>query len=429
MKQAHNKEIKCPIICVTPDDGSYFFGYHDIIPWNSNDDTLAVLKVPKVFSGMPTSKDRAEVCLWKPDTGSVRTIAETTAWNWQQGARVQWLPNLDNRLVYNVRRGEALGAVIQDVDTGRQEVKPFTIYTISADGHYALTFNFVRLGRHWPAYGYAGARSNEFQEPLPDDDGIYLINMESNRVDLIVSISQVAAIASAEKAHTKAHFLSHPTFNPSGTRFCFMHRFFTADNGLYTRLFVANRDGTGLRLLVDEMCSHFDWYNDTTLFVWMRRVGRAVAASRRRGILAWPLIKTLLNTVRRFSPKLKQSLLRQAYYYVNVDFPEEAASVARGLLEADGHPMFSRNRKWMVTDTYPGPDGNQNLILYHLGSQVRYDVRIFPSPPEFVCDVKCDLHPRWNHANDRVCVDTVQSGYRQVAILDAAPVISTMNEG
>ena len=72
-------------------------------------------------------------------------------------------------------------------------------------------------------------------------------------------------------------------------------------------------------------------------------------------------------------------------------------------------------------------DGKQKLILYNFGLKKRYDVGEFYSPPEYFLDVKCDLHPRWNHANNRVCIDTVQQGYRQAAIVDVTPVIDCGN--
>ena len=38
-------------------------------------------------------------------------------------------------------------------------------------------------------------------------------------------------------------------------------------------------------------------------------------------------------------------------------------------------------------------------------------------------DLKCDLHPRWDRANRRICVDAARDGVRQCLIFDAEQVL------
>ncbi|NER08170.1 MAG: hypothetical protein F6K17_39325, partial [Okeania sp. SIO3C4] len=85
--------IPCPEVARTPDDAMHFFGFHDLCPWDPQDKNLLVLRVAdKEMLRMPTAQDEAQVCVWDPATGSVIPVGATTAWNWQQGARQQWLP-------------------------------------------------------------------------------------------------------------------------------------------------------------------------------------------------------------------------------------------------------------------------------------------------------------------------------------------------
>ena len=417
------KEINCPIEYLTPNDAAYFFGFHDLIPWNTNDNLLALLRVPKEIRNMPSCEDIAQICIWNPIEGYARRVGETTAWNWQQGSRLQWLPKANNKIIYNVRLGDTFATVFHDISLDKKDLIENPIYAISRDCRYGLSLNFGRLGVHWPAYGYSIANKSKYSDPLPDNDGIYIVNIESGKAELVVSIAQAASISATDAAKTMGHFFSHPTFNPSGTKFCFMHRFFTADKSLYSGMFVADRDGTNLKLIANEMCSHFDWYDDENLLLWTRMILPVLVLSRKSGLLGSPFFRVPIYLIRKIAPKYKQKLFKQAYYLINVSGDDKRVAVAKGLLDQDGHPMFTNDRQWIVTDTYPDMDGKQKLILYNFDLKTRYDIGEFYSPREYFLDVKCDLHPRWNNANNRVCIDTVQHGHRQVAIVDVTPVI------
>ncbi len=415
----------CPVVASTPEPASHFFGFQDLCPWNAADDKLAVMRISAPRVAMPTLADRAEICLWDPARGSVDAVAETDTWNWQQGARVQWLPGDGERLAYNrIENGRHAG-VILDLDGGRERVLPFTIYTVAADGRHAISHSFARLHRHWLAYGFDGGGAPGIDHPAPDDDGLYPMDMDAGEVKLILSVAEVAAFAAGKGFGEVVHFLCHAMFSPTGRRFCFMHRFMTADGALYSRLMVADRDGGNPRVLANEKVSHFDWYDDDTLYVWTRYASPAMAAARRRGLLASPLVKPLVRLARSLRPELKQSLLKEAYYRIPVDDPKAATPVGMKALERDGHPMFSADRRWMLTDTYPGDQRMQPLILFELASQTRYDIGAFLADPKFGDrDIKCDLHPRWNRANTKVCIDSTHTGMRQVHIVDVADLIA-----
>ena len=40
------------------------------------------------------------------------------------------------------------------------------------------------------------------------------------------------------------------------------------------------------------------------------------------------------------------------------------------------------------------------------------------SPFKYDNDTRCDLHPRWNHAGDKVCFDAVFEGHRGLYVID-----------
>ena len=83
-------------------------------------------------------------------------IGETTAWSWQQGARLQWRPASDE-IVWNDRSddGANFGCRVYDFHTAKRRTLPRPIYDLSPDGRMALTHDFDRhrsyLGQSaWP---------------------------------------------------------------------------------------------------------------------------------------------------------------------------------------------------------------------------------------------------------------------------------------
>ncbi len=413
----------CPVIAETPETAAHFFGFHDVSPWNPADDRLAVLRVRGDVLGVPDGADVAEVCLWRPDTGAIDAIGETTAWNWQQGARAQWLPG-GNRLIYNTLHDGRVGAVIHDLDTGTDRALPGPIGALSPDGAFSIAPDYGRLARHWPAYGYGGSvEPGSIGETAPADDGLWRMDLQSGDVRLLVSVAE-AVDHDRNSPPGAYHFLSHASFSPSGRRLTFLHRYFTADGASYTRLFVGDKNARDLRILAEEKVSHFDWLDDDTLVVWTRPGGGRLAAARRSGLLANPLILPFVKIARKLKPGLKQALLKEFYFKIPVDDPGARAPIAPGLLEQDGHPMFSPDRRWMLTDTYADGQGMQTLILFDMDAKARIDIgRFAHQPGSDNSDLKCDLHPRWNRAGTQVCVDAARRGTRQCLIVDASSIV------
>ncbi|CAN0529859.1 unnamed protein product, partial [Laminaria digitata] len=99
--------IECPVIAETPTEHAHFFGFHDVTPWNPAGDALVILRTDPGHHDLPDG-EVAEVCIWRPGE-TPEPVGETRAWNYQMGARAQWLP--DGSLIYNVVHDGQLGAV------------------------------------------------------------------------------------------------------------------------------------------------------------------------------------------------------------------------------------------------------------------------------------------------------------------------------
>ena len=411
----------CSIIAETPTTAAHFFGFHDLCPWDPSNECLAILRVDPALGRVPNGTDSAEICLWEPESGDITMIGQTYAWNWQQGARQQWLPGGGRRLAYNSHEQGRLAGVITDMDSGESTSLPFTVSAVSPDGLTALSPHFARLARYWPAYGCPGDDAPGLDEAIPGSDGLWRMDLASGVVELIVSVADAAAVGNGHSLSGAAHFLTHPTFSPTGKRICFLHRFFTPDGALYSRLIVGCLDGGGLEILAEEKVSHFDWLDDETILVWTRDTPRSLAAARRSGLLASAPLKPLLWLARRLRPGIKHRLFGEAYFLIDIEAPSHKKAMGRGLLEQDGHPMFTADRRWMITDTYPDNERLQTLILYDVRENRRIDIGRFKADPGVGDrDMKCDLHPRWDRDERLVCIDSTDRGLRQCLIVDAS---------
>lgn len=404
----------------TPTDADHFFGFHDLCPWNENGDQVVLLRTKEDISDrLPTSDDVAEVCIWHPETGDVCPIGETTTWNWQQGAREQWRPGHPNVILYNCCRDGAMVSIAYNTESKEEKVFSRPVYALAPDGRHALTFNFSRLHETWPAYGYDGPAYGNMTDVAPEDEGLFLMDLENDTTTLLISLKDLATFKGSKLSEASKHFVSHVAYSPSGKKFSFFHRLFTQDGNLYTRFFVADSDGRNLQLISQEKATHYDWYDDNSILVWTRFLPQSVSKARGGGLLANPLIKPLLNIVRKWRPGLKQRLWKEGYHLLGTDGSGKRELIGYGVLDADGHPMFSNDRKLLLTDTYPDERRIMSLIIYDMNQKTRRDVAKIHSPDKFLWDLKCDLHPRWNRDCTQICVDCPESGKRQVRIYSA----------
>ena len=417
-------DCQCPTESCTPADSSFFFGFHDLCPWSPDNTHIAMLRYSSEIQRIPNGVDEAAICIWDPRSDGIRSVASTKAWNFQQGARLRWLS--DGSLLFNViEGGEARARVITDQAKVVKEL-PMAVGALSPDESLAISPSFGRLGRYWPAYGYSGAQAPGLDDPCPRDDGLWAIDVERQQKDLLLSIFDVASYGTGQ-IPVGPHFVTHPHFNRSGTRLAFMQRFFSADGGLFSRLFVCHPDGSELRLIASEKVSHFDWIDDDTIIIWARFMPAGIAKLRSRGVLNFPFVKPLVRIARAVRGPIKNSVLSEHYYQIPVEDPTQRKVIASDVLTADGHPMLHPSRPIMVSDTYPDENGMLNLFLYDFSKDTRIDIARFADGVTTKdSDLKCDLHPRWDRAGERVAIDICERGVRRLAIVDARPALALL---
>ncbi len=379
---------------VTKPPGHHFFGYYDVTPWDPSGRWMVGLEVDFIHRP-PRPDDVARIGLIDTWAGfRWRQVAETYAWNWQMGCRLQWLPGADGLIIFNARREGRYVAVIMDPFRGEEVGQlPMPIYSISPDGRWAVTLNFSRVARTRPGYGYVGVPDSWENEAAPDEDGIWLVDMQSGESELIISLGQMARFEPRPDFEGAVHWFNHLLFAPEGDRFIFLHRWGEAGRAWKTRLFTARQDGTDICLLADDdLVSHFDWRDGRTILAWARVAGMGDH---------FFLFRDCAGTGAAGGPE----------------------AVGADVLDADGHCSYSPDRRWILTDKYPDAHRMRRLILYRVADNAAFEVGRFYAPAPLQGEIRCDLHPRWSRDGRMVCVDSAHEGTRQMYVVDVGEIV------
>jgi len=430
-KEVINSKIKISNIISKP-SGHYFFGYYDVTPWDVSENYI-LAHHSEFIDRMPGSNDKIEVGFvdLKEESKKFTSIGKTSAWNFQQGARLQWLPTQPNKVIYNVRNKNGFGSVIYNIKDKSQRILKSSIYSLSPEENFALTINYTRI-----KYNYAGLENKFKDNSAPEDDGIFKVNLDSGEKELILSTNKVARFqnSSFDKIHSK-HHLTMPTFNVSGNRFCFLHRFNFKDGGVYTRLLTANPDGSELFLIAEGTLSHFSWFDDNHILIWGRSRSYLTKA-RKYKFFTLPIFRPILNLLRKQVRGFIRHKIVGDQYLLFKDKDRESKSVGVGILTEDGHPTRFNDTPWLITDTYPDKNHYRSLILYNIEKNKRIDLAKFYSIPNEehikkykgnadwdLSGMRSDLHPRWNRNSDRICIDSVHEGKKQIYVVDISNIV------
>lgn len=421
----------------------HFFGFHDLCPWDQSGRYMLAMETDFI-DRPPTAKDKARVCLIDLEgNNKLEVLAETSAWNFHQGCRAQWLPDDPEKIIYNNRINDQFVSVILDV-RNRKEVRvlEYPVYAVSPGGGFGLGLDFDWLGRHG-GYGYAlvGGKSDVdhgpeiLLSPEYNRGGITRIDFKTGKADLVPGLSayDIARLENSPLPN-EFHFLIHVAFNPSGERICFLDKYRLPDGGFMQRLITANSDGSDRRVLPGHV-THYCWKSDNEILAF-GKYSPSVMALRQKGFSKNRILKPFLNIARKMRGTLKQRIAGQSYFLLK-DKTQEVERIAVGVMTEDGHPQFSPDGRWVITDTYPDKNHERTLILYDWKNKKRIDLGKFKSMPDKKCltgyhsnepwdisQMRADLHPRWSRDGRRVCIDSAHEGTRQMYVVDVGNAIS-----
>lgn len=383
------------IVRISPDDPTheYFFGYYDKSPWDITDRYMLCMRANDTWSDV-SPKEKADILLIdtalpETDKNRVKKIAETSSWNVQQSCMLQWLgPDFSSRILFNDYRDGKYVSVIKEIESGKERIISAPIYTVSADGRTALTLDFSRLYNLRPGYGYYNVPEKTKGEALPDATSVWKIDLESGNVQSLLTYKDFANFQPRPEMQEvgSVHKVNHLMLSPSGSRCMVLYRWFVGQRK-YTRLVTFNTsDGGDMYVLSDDdMVSHCFWKDDDHILAF---------ENKKDGGPGYYFMKDKTDEYIHCWPQLSN----------------------------DGHPSYSPDSSLVVTDTYPDRARVAEIKLMDGMNEKKNDVKVIArvfAPFKYDNDTRCDLHPRWNHAGDKICFDSVFEGHRGLYVLSS----------
>lgn len=375
------------LVRISPDNYSkeYFFGYYDKSPWDITDRFALCLGVENAYKDA-APKAQADIILIDTfEPNKYQVIANTNAWNVQQGCMLQWLGDSFNKqIIFNDFRDNNLCAIILDVESGKEKIIERPIYSVSRQGDFALTLDFCRLNRLAKGYGYSNLEDKTYQKKVPDGYCVWRVDLVSGNARGILKYTDLIEVEPRKEMLEAEHKVNHIMISPSGKRFMFLHRWIK--NGRkYTRLLTCDIDGKNLHNLSDDdMVSHCTWQDENYIFAYCRKNDQG-----------------------------------NGYYLMR----DKTSSYTRFWhnIENDGHPSFSPDGSFIVTDTYPDRRRLSSLLITTnddmTGERTKILAKVY-SPFRYDNDVRCDLHPRWNNKGDKICIDAVFEEKRGLYVIE-----------
>ncbi len=172
----------------------HFKAYYDIQPWDARGRFFLCME--SGFQDRPlTAEDALTLGMVEPASGQFIPLAQTRAWNFQQGCMPHWMPSApDREIIYNDRIEGAFRAVVLNVHTKERRVLPLPIQAVSPDGKLGASLNFSRWGDWRTGYGYEGIPDPFRGQPQPAEEAVYLMDLETGQYRPLVHLTDVTRL-------------------------------------------------------------------------------------------------------------------------------------------------------------------------------------------------------------------------------------------
>jgi hypothetical protein len=405
---------RVPVHCVTPGGTGYIHRYYDSSPFSPSGRYFAVTRLP-FEDRLPKPGDVAEIAIVDLETGELRTVAETRGWDVQLGAQLQWGAD-DRTLLYNdlETRDWMPYGVRLDPQTGEHRRLAGTVYSVSPDGRWAASPCLRRMAVTQRGYGVVVPRDQiPENRGAPDDDGIWITDLESGDSRLLVSLARIVdeATPPLEAARRRGDFFGfHVKWNPQGTRLMLALRWLPRSWLPWKRkrrygakhVITMDADGSNARVAVSAERwarggHHPNWCPD----------GERVLMN--------------LNT--------QGDGLRFARLPRDGSSCETLAPNVRG----SGHPTLHPDGRHLLTDAYVDEplafsDGTAPIRLVDIVDGVETTlarIRIQPLAEKATGALRVDPHPAWDRSYTRIAFNACPDGRRRVFVADLRGLLAS----
>ena len=379
-----------PVRTITSPPQHHWFGYYDKFQFDPSNRYVLGMQVGFEHRS-PRATDKIQIGMVDLENGDHWIeLGESTSWCWQQGCMLQWLPGSTRQILWNDREEGRFVCRILDLETKQRRTIAQPVYAVSPDGKTAIASDFRRINDVRPGYGYPGVSDPHSNDLAPEESGIVRVSLETGETELILSIAQIAGLGQIPKAEPGIkHYFNHLLFNPDGSRFVFLHRWRYPDGSRLTRMITANPDGSDIWILDDNgYTSHFIWRDPNHI------LAQSNQPSHGRG------------------------------NYLFQDRTRKIEVVGPGVLDPSGHCSYLPGKEWILSDSYPDRDRNQNPHLYHVKTQRRVSLGLFHLPQKYTGEWRCDTHPRCSRDGRLVCIDSPKDkAGRQLHLIDISTIV------
>lgn len=404
---------RVPVHCVTPGGTGYIHRYYDSSPFSPSGRYFAVTRLP-FEDRLPKPGDVAEIAIVDLATGELRTVAETRGWDVQLGAQLQWGAD-DRTLLYNdlETRDWMPYGVRLDPQTGELRRLAGTIYSVSPDGRWAASPCLRRMAVTQRGYGVVVPRDQiPGNRGAPDDDGIWITDLESGDTHLLVSLAQIVESVQPPLAAARRRgdfFGFHVKWNPQGTRLMLALRWLPRSWLPWKRkrrygakhVITMDADGGNVRLAV----SAEQWARGGHHPNWCPDGDHVLMNLNTRG---------------------------DGIRFARLPRDGSACETLAPHVSGSGHPTLHPDGRHLLTDAYVDEplafgDGTAPIRLVNVATGVETllaRIRIQPLAEKATGALRVDPHPAWDRSYTRIAFNACPDGRRQVFVADLGELLA-----
>ncbi|MBQ3640720.1 MAG: hypothetical protein II969_07485 [Anaerolineaceae bacterium] len=377
--QLHDKKIR--LYKDLSSNGFHVFrGYYDLKYISQDQKKLLAHRLP-ITAGV-NRNTKIDIGFYDLENSEFRKITESSAWCWQQGSRLRWHPLYPDQIIYNDvdRNNNCYCTRIFDIHDGIEKGKiDFPLYDIADDYSYGISINFSRLQRLRPGYGYNFLPDETEKNPIPSQDGVYYVDVQSDTAKLLYTLKELSEeIGVSDNSEC---YLNHISISPDNKHFIF----FLISNvpnvkGWNAVLFVSDTFGNYKILERKDRVSHYCWIDGKKLMVTCHKDDNI-----------------------------------EYYCIFDIETGEkEILNIHK--LNKDGHPS-PLTKDQFITDTYPGINSLQEVLVFSQNCERAKTVLSVYHDYRLRGEKRCDLHPSVENNGRYFSVDsTYKDGKRSILV-------------
>jgi len=386
-----------PVRAITRGSKFHWFGYYDKLQFDPTGRFVLGMEV-NFEHRSPQPDDEIRVGMIDlQDNDRWIDLGASRSWGWQQGCMLQWIPGSKSEIIWNDRDGDHFVSRVLNIKSGKMRTLPKAVYALSPDGKWAIGTEFSRIQNLRPGYGYAGINDPYEELKAPGETGLYKLNLRTGDQRLLFSLADLASVPhNGVSVVDNFHWFNHLLVNTDGTRFTFLHRWRPqrtdrqkmATGGFVTRMFTASASGEDLYCIDPSgFTSHFIWRDPSHINAFTKPDGQPQG------------------------------------FYILEDKTGKYERIGAEKMPVNGHQTYlpqGNGQEWILCDNYANSrNRNQTPYLYHVPTDRRINLGDFPLPEEYKGEWRCDLHPRFSHDGNKVCIDSPHAGNgRQLYLID-----------